>query len=176
MARKPIGKQIRVQVLARDGYKCKMCGRTKEKVPLEVDHIIPVANGGTDELSNLATLCRDCNRGKTSYRFTDYTMMDILPDDIKEHIKFTRDDKFGDFYQYHFYIYYKEGIQPGPLNRKFHHTWSISGSIYDSSSNSAALENRLKDEEIPVFLSEVRDELIAEGKRLVFTEEGLCKI
>ncbi len=176
MARKPISRQIRVQVFARDGYKCKMCGRTKDEVPLEVDHIIPVADGGTDELKNLATLCRDCNRGKTSYRFTDYTQMNILPHKIKEHIKFTRDDKFGDFYQYHLYIYYKDSIHPGPLDRKFHHTWRISGSIFDSSSNSAALENRRRDEETDVFLGKVRNELIDEGKRLVFTEEGLCKI
>ncbi len=176
MARKPISKQTRVQVLARDGYKCKMCGRTKDEVPLEVDHIIPVADGGTDELKNLATLCRDCNRGKTSYRFTDYTGMNILPHKIKGHIKFNRDDKFGDFYQYHLYIYYKDSIHPGPLDRKFHHTWRISGSIFDSSSNSAALENRRRDEETDVFLGKVRNELIDEGKRLVFTEEGLCKI
>jgi hypothetical protein len=176
MARKPIGKQIRVQVLARDGYKCKMCGRTKAEVSLEVDHIIPVADGGTDELKNLATLCRDCNRGKTAYRFTDYTRINILPHEIMEHIKFIRDDKFGDYYQYHLYIYYKDGINSGPLNRKFHHTWRISGSVFDSSSNSAALENRRRDEEAAVFLGKVRDKLIDEGKKLVFTEEGLCKI
>jgi hypothetical protein len=74
VARKPIGKQIRVQVLVRDKYRCKMCGRTKEEVPLEVDHIMPISDGGTDELSNLATLCRDCNRGKSAYHFNDYMM------------------------------------------------------------------------------------------------------
>lgn len=73
MRTRRIGKQIRAQILVRDGYRCKMCGRTKDEVPLEVDHIVPVADGGTDELHNLATLCRDCNRGKSAYRFTNYT-------------------------------------------------------------------------------------------------------
>lgn len=31
---------------------------------LEVDHIKPIAEGGTDEFVNLVTSCRDCNRGK----------------------------------------------------------------------------------------------------------------
>ena len=176
MGRRPIGKQIRVQVLARDGYRCKMCGRTKDEVPLEVDHIIAVSDGGTDELNNLATLCRDCNRGKSAYRFNDYTSMDLSPESIKEHFKFFHDAKWGDFEQYHLYLYYKDGIYPGPTNRKFHHTWRISGSIYDSSTDPKALENRRRNEEEQIFLKKIKDELITEGKRLEFTEEGLCKV
>lgn len=63
--RKPISQRTRVLVLARDNHKCRMCGRNADEVPLEVDHIFPHAHGGTDDLDNLATLCRDCNRGKS---------------------------------------------------------------------------------------------------------------
>lgn len=176
MKRKPIGKQIRVQVLVRDKYRCKMCGRSKDEVPLEVDHIIPVFDGGTDELKNLATLCRDCNRGKSAYCFSDYTSIDLVPASIKEHFKFFHDDKMGDFEQYHLYLYYKDGIHPGVSNRKFHHSWKIPGSTYDTSTDSKALENRRRDEKGKIFLKKIKDELIAEGKRLVITEEGICKI
>lgn len=31
---------------------------------LEVDHIIPVSEGGSDEMDNLTTSCWECNRGK----------------------------------------------------------------------------------------------------------------
>lgn len=51
-------------VLKRDGFTCCMCGANGHGVKLEVDHIIPVAEDGSDALDNLQTLCFDCNRGK----------------------------------------------------------------------------------------------------------------
>ncbi|KAB8334760.1 HNH endonuclease [Scytonema tolypothrichoides VB-61278] len=55
---------VRVSVLHRDGYKCVFCGRTSQQMQLEVDHIVPFSKGGSNDLSNLQTLCTDCNRGK----------------------------------------------------------------------------------------------------------------
>ncbi len=56
---------LRFNVFRRDNYKCQICGATaKDDVRLEVDHKEPVANGGTDDMSNLWTLCFNCNRGK----------------------------------------------------------------------------------------------------------------
>ena len=57
---------LRIKVFKRDGYRCQICGRSAKEdgVALEVDHIVPVSKGGKTELSNLQTLCRDCNRGK----------------------------------------------------------------------------------------------------------------
>jgi 5-methylcytosine-specific restriction endonuclease McrA len=59
---------IRVSVLHRDGYKCVFCGRSAKQVQLEVDHIVPFSKGGSNDLSNLQTLCFDCNRGKGARR------------------------------------------------------------------------------------------------------------
>jgi 5-methylcytosine-specific restriction endonuclease McrA len=36
----------------------------RSAIELEVDHKVPVAQGGSDALDNLQTLCVDCNRGK----------------------------------------------------------------------------------------------------------------
>ena len=56
---------LRFNVFRRDDYKCQICGATaKDGVRLEVDHKVPVAKGGTDDMSNLWTLCFNCNRGK----------------------------------------------------------------------------------------------------------------
>ena len=49
-------------VLKRDQYRCRLCKAAG--VPLEVDHIVPVARGGSDALDNLQALCIPCNRGK----------------------------------------------------------------------------------------------------------------
>ena len=41
------------------------CGRGREDgVKLHVDHIKPVSRGGKSVMSNLQTLCEDCNCGK----------------------------------------------------------------------------------------------------------------
>ena len=45
-------------ILKRDGYKCVGCGNTRR---LQVHHIIPVSAGGSDDPSNLITLCSDCH-------------------------------------------------------------------------------------------------------------------
>jgi len=63
--RKGISPKLRVTVFDRDNYKCQICGKTIEDgVDLHVDHKIPVAHGGTNDLDNLQTLCSECNIGK----------------------------------------------------------------------------------------------------------------
>jgi len=60
----------RYRVLVRDGFRCRVCGRSpalEAGVVLHVDHIKPRARGGGrggKSLRNLQTLCRECNLGK----------------------------------------------------------------------------------------------------------------
>ncbi len=56
--------EIRPRVLARDNFRCVKCGKfgIQDAKTLEIHHIIPKKNGGSDELSNLMTLCRKCHR------------------------------------------------------------------------------------------------------------------
>jgi superfamily II DNA or RNA helicase len=57
--------EMKKQVLARDHNTCLCCGKKRgEGVALNIDHIIPVAMGGGNTLSNLQTLCRICNSDK----------------------------------------------------------------------------------------------------------------
>lgn len=71
--RKPLGKSTRFEVFKRDHFTCQYCGRKSPDVILEVDHIVPVAEGGTNDLLNLVTSCRDCNRGKGKKKLDDNT-------------------------------------------------------------------------------------------------------
>lgn len=59
--------QLAAQVFARDGYRCLECGASGEGVKFHPDHIVPIAEGGTDDLSNLRTLCVPCNLRKAGY-------------------------------------------------------------------------------------------------------------
>lgn len=56
--------KMRYKIMKRDNFICVICGRRPPEVELCVDHIKPVSNGGTNEESNLRTLCYDCNLGK----------------------------------------------------------------------------------------------------------------
>lgn len=62
--RKPIPARLRHEVFRRDGYRCRECGATNKETTLEIDHIVPVSKGGGNNLSNLQTLCKACNRAK----------------------------------------------------------------------------------------------------------------
>ncbi len=48
-------------VLARDGYKCVSCSVTLKSRDADVHHLLPRSMGGSDELSNLVTLCDGCH-------------------------------------------------------------------------------------------------------------------
>ncbi|MGH2560176.1 MAG: HNH endonuclease [Thermomicrobiales bacterium] len=67
-ARQSIGPKVRFEVLRRDNYTCRYCGAKGPEAGgsaiLEVDHRIPVSQGGTNDMVNLWTACWDCNRGK----------------------------------------------------------------------------------------------------------------
>ena len=71
--RQPLSKKIRFEVFKRDKFTCQYCGSSAPDVILEVDHIKPVAEGGKNELFNLITSCRDCNRGKGKRKLDDNT-------------------------------------------------------------------------------------------------------
>lgn len=67
--RKTISNTMRFEVMERDRFKCKLCGKspaTNPRTILEIDHIKPICKGGTNEISNLRTLCGRCNNGKGS--------------------------------------------------------------------------------------------------------------
>lgn len=66
--RKAVSEKTRYEVFSRDFFRCKACGRGADNgVKLTIDHAIPVDWGGTNDISNLLTLCEECNRGKKAW-------------------------------------------------------------------------------------------------------------
>ena len=65
--RREVGPRLRYQILVRDHFRCRICGRspaTDPAVKLHIDHVKPWASGGETTLDNLQTLCETCNAGK----------------------------------------------------------------------------------------------------------------
>lgn len=60
---------VKDEVKSRDRGQCLACGATKT---LQVDHILSLYRGGSNEASNLQTLCKRCNqrKGIITMRFT----------------------------------------------------------------------------------------------------------
>lgn len=64
-----ISYRMRNFILERDSYICRACGASPAKgdnTKLQIDHIIPWAEGGESTPDNLQTLCFKCNIGKSN--------------------------------------------------------------------------------------------------------------
>lgn len=59
-------RHLRTIVLKRDGFQCQLCKQAGALTAAShVDHIVSKAQGGTDELANLQSLCVPCHETKT---------------------------------------------------------------------------------------------------------------
>lgn len=62
---------LREKILLRDRYTCQHCGLVSmQKGVMECDHIVNVAQGGTDDPNNLQILCKDCHKLKSQKEAT----------------------------------------------------------------------------------------------------------
>lgn len=66
MIRKPISKNIRQKVFDMYDGHCAYCGEEISLRKMQVDHIIPIIKGGTNDISNLRPSCRMCNFYKST--------------------------------------------------------------------------------------------------------------
>lgn len=63
---------LRYEVFKRAKDRCELCGIPAGERALQVDHIAPRAQGGSDELANLQALCYICNAMKADRDNTDF--------------------------------------------------------------------------------------------------------
>ncbi len=55
----------RVNIFARDQYRCQYCGERFDSEELTFDHVIPAAQGGKKTWENIVTACIYCNNKKS---------------------------------------------------------------------------------------------------------------
>lgn len=76
-----VTKRVRYEVIRRDGSRCRYCGRSVDDgAKLTVDHVKPVALGGSDDPTNLVAACLDCNIGKASVGPSDELVGQVADD------------------------------------------------------------------------------------------------
>jgi len=78
-----VSKRLRYEILRRDNHTCRYCGATAPDAPLRIDHVTPVALGGTDTPDNLVTACQDCNSGKSSATADSTLVADVSQDALR---------------------------------------------------------------------------------------------
>ena len=64
------GYEVREYLLEKFHRACAYCG--KRDTPLEVEHIVPKARGGSDRVSNLTLACKSCNTAKGTQTATEF--------------------------------------------------------------------------------------------------------
>src|SRR5215467_4200856 len=69
------GYEVREYLLEKWRRTCAYCGATD--VPLEVEHIIPKARGGTDRVSNLTLACVPCNQSKGQQTAAEFAYPEV---------------------------------------------------------------------------------------------------
>ena len=72
-----ISSKVEAKIRREAGNRCGYCLLPQEILmgKLEIEHLLPLAQGGTDDETNLWLACRDCNSYKSSkiYGFDDQT-------------------------------------------------------------------------------------------------------
>lgn len=61
------------ELCATHGYRCLACGKQEPDIKLTADHILPLAMGGTNDISNIQPLCGPCNSSKLT-KHIDYRL------------------------------------------------------------------------------------------------------
>jgi 5-methylcytosine-specific restriction endonuclease McrA len=51
----------RAYIIERDGSRCHICGKKCKPNEIHLDHLVPLADGGTHAPENIAVACASCN-------------------------------------------------------------------------------------------------------------------
>lgn len=77
---------MRNAIYSRDEYKCQFCLQEIAPTELTIDHLVPLALGGLDEVTNFVTCCRSCNRAKADQPLEEFARtVNVNVEDLPVH-------------------------------------------------------------------------------------------
>jgi len=130
VSRTSLSKKLRFDVFKRDGFTCQYCGvHPSSGVVLEVDHIIPVADGGSNNIDNLITACFACNRGKGA------GLLSSIPQSLE--------DKAADVAENEAQIRAYHEVLESKKKRRDDELWSVADIFMDRFGDETILRTRL---------------------------------
>lgn len=62
----------RLALYLRDDFTCAYCEQKFDRGFLQIDHIIPISKGGSNDTTNLVTACCKCNNEKSAKDIFEY--------------------------------------------------------------------------------------------------------
>jgi len=98
MSRSSLTSRRMAPLVKRDGSRCVYCGWSGGDYGqwLVADHVVPVCQGGTDDVDNLVLACNSCNSrkgGRTPEQWVDAVHGDALVEDFVREMYATDDTR-----------------------------------------------------------------------------------
>lgn len=82
-------RNLRVRLLKQQGFRCAYCQEDLSGKPANLEHVVPVNAGGTNNPNNLVMSCPECNKFKKNKvipKQRRYRIRDNIRKSVKNHI------------------------------------------------------------------------------------------
>lgn len=97
MNRRKLRKLERQRIYAKTGGRCAYCGHEITLQQMQVDHIVPLYNGGTEDTANYLPACRSCNHYKSTLGLEKFrVVLERMPDVLaRDSVTYRNAVRFG---------------------------------------------------------------------------------
>lgn len=97
MKRKKLSNTERQKIYDKCKGHCAYCGCELEYRDMQVDHVIPLRRGGSDDVDNMLPACRSCNHYKATLTADEYKeYVSRIPDRLhRDSIPYQVGERFG---------------------------------------------------------------------------------
>ena len=97
MKRKKLSNTERQKIYDKCKGHCAYCGCELEYRDMQVDHVIPLRRGGSDDVDNMLPACRSCNHYKATLTVDEYKeYVSRIPDRLhRDSIPYQVGERFG---------------------------------------------------------------------------------